>query len=392
MIIFNILRKNLPPLKKLFYLGTIGLILFEIATVFFIMPIPGSQEMNSLDLAYFLYSWRWVFRLLFGSMILLGVMPAFRSSRWWAIAGLLIVAGITYLLNFKMTAETMFYQPTSLQLLGTANNNVDTDRLVIGIAHNGEAKAYPIQYIGYHHQVRDSIGGQPVMVTYCTVCRTGRVFEPIVNGKTETFRLVGMDHYNAMFEDETTGSWWRQATGEAVAGKLQGQMLPEFPSTQTTLKQWVALHPNTLVMQADDQFQEDYDDLDPYEMGKLTGRLLRRDTASWQPKSWVIGLKRGLESKAYDWNRLQAERIIHDQVDGQPIVIVLAKDNQSFFVLEREHGQQKFQLRNDTLISDGHRYSLLGKACSEGMPDLKKLTAYQEYWHSWQAFHPETTW
>ena len=43
------------------------------------------------------------------------------------------------------------------------------------------------------------------MVTYCTVCRTGRVFSPIVEGQPETFRLVGMDHFNAMFEDEGTG-------------------------------------------------------------------------------------------------------------------------------------------------------------------------------------------
>jgi hypothetical protein len=67
------------------------------------------------------------------------------------------------------------------------------------------------------HQVRDSINHIPVMVTYCTVCRTGRIYNPIVNGKAETFRLVGMDHFNAMFEDATTKSWWRQSTGECIA-------------------------------------------------------------------------------------------------------------------------------------------------------------------------------
>jgi hypothetical protein len=55
------------------------------------------------------------------------------------------------------------------------------------------------------------------MVTYCTVCRTGRVYGPIINGKKETFRLVGMDHFNAMLEDATTKSWWQQATWDARA-------------------------------------------------------------------------------------------------------------------------------------------------------------------------------
>jgi hypothetical protein len=48
------------------------------------------------------------------------------------------------------------------------------------------------------------------------------VFSPVVDGRSETFRLVGMDHFNAMFEDASTHSWWRQANGEAIAGPSKG--------------------------------------------------------------------------------------------------------------------------------------------------------------------------
>ena len=81
-------------------------------------------------------------------------------------------------------------------------------RLVVGVEIDGDARAYPVQFIGYHHQVRDTVHGAPVIVSFCTVCRTGRVFRPVVDGHPESFRLVGMDHFNAMFEDSTTGSWW----------------------------------------------------------------------------------------------------------------------------------------------------------------------------------------
>jgi len=97
------------------------------------------------------------------------------------------------------------------------------------------------------------------MITYCTVCRTGRVYQPLVNGKYEKFRLVGMDHFNAMFEDASTGSWWRQVTGEAVTGRLKGQHLPQLFSTQTSLAEWLQLHPNSLIMQADSGFIKSYD-------------------------------------------------------------------------------------------------------------------------------------
>ncbi len=377
-------------MKKFFYLGILGFLLFEIANVYFIMPMPGSQEMNSIGVAYFLHSWRWAFRGLFGLLLILGLKSAFAEVKWLPILAMLAAGGVAYMANFEMAADTMFLQPEPLTLHSLAENKVEKNRLVLGVEHGGQAKAYPIHYIGYHHQVCDTLGGKPIIVTYCTVCRTGRVFEPLVGGKPETFRLVGMDHFNAMFEDETTRSWWRQATGEAVAGALKGQWLPEFPSTQTTLEMWSELYPNTLVMQPDATFQEEYDSLANYETGKRKGKLTRRDSASWQEKSWVVGVESGKASKAFDWNALQKERIIHDQIGGLPILLVLSQDSSSFVALQRMYPAQQFSLLRDTLNSEGLRFNFFGKSLVPGVPDLKRLQAYQEYWHSWRTFHPVT--
>ena len=49
-------------MKKLFYAGAGLLALFEMANVYFIMPMPYSQRWHSIDLAYALHSWRWLFR------------------------------------------------------------------------------------------------------------------------------------------------------------------------------------------------------------------------------------------------------------------------------------------------------------------------------------------
>ena len=210
-----------------------GLLLFEVANVYFIMPMPGSQQMNSIDLAYFLYRWRWVFRTLFGLIILFALLKTKwkQKRKWLLIIPIAFLAVVIYMANFVMAADHMFYQPNKLAMVNAVANKVDSNRLVIGVKINEHAKAYPIRFLGFHHQVQDTIAGNPVMITYCTVCRTGRVFEPIVNGRYEKFRLVGMDHFNAMFEDATTKSWWRQVTGEAIAGKLKGEKLPEIFST-----------------------------------------------------------------------------------------------------------------------------------------------------------------
>lgn len=377
-------------MKNLFYIGLIGLVLFEIMNVYFIMPMPGSQRMPSIDVAYFLYTWRWTFRAILGLMAVIGFWKAYQSSKWLALLTLVATMAVAYVFNFVMAADVMFYQPKNLEMKGLQTNKIKKDKVVIGIEINGEARAYPIQLIAYHHQVLDTVGGKPIMVTYCSVCRTGRIFEPKVQGKPETFRLVGMDNFNAMFEDKTTKSWWRQANGEAITGTLKGQTLPELLSQQTSLEKWLVLYPNSLIMQADKYFVEKYDSLGKYEVGKSKSKLTKTDSLSWNEKSWVVGIKIDKKSKAFDWNRLVKERIINEEIGYQPIVLVLAKDNKSFFAFERPSKEIKFLIDGDTLKIDSQRFNLKGESFDSGETKLKKIKAYQEFWHSWQTFNPDT--
>lgn len=376
-------------MKKLFWIGILGLLAFEILNVYFIMPMPGSQEMNSIDAAYFLYKWRWFFRGLFGLMIIAGLLRSEWKRKWLLIIPLVLVVAVVYMANFKMAADHMFYQPEKLLMVNAAANKVDSGRLVIGVVHNGEARAYPIQFLGYHHQVQDTVGGKPVLVTYCTVCRTGRVFEPLVNGKKEKFRLVGMDHFNAMFEDATTKSWWRQVNGEAITGKLKGQQLPEVFSTQTSLAGWLQLYPTSLIMQADPAFIKSYDSTIKFESGASKSKLTGTDSLSWKDKSWVIGVKVGKERKAYDWNHLKKERVIHDQIGNTSLLLVVSTDNKSFFAFERPDENSEFSLTHDTIIYNNKRFRIDGKSIDTSF-SLKSLPAYQEFWHSWRTFNPGT--
>jgi hypothetical protein len=252
-----------------------------------------------------------------------------------------------------------------------------------------------VRFIVYHHQVRDTVGGKPVMVTYCSVCRTGRVYDPVVNGQPETFRLVGMDHFNAMFEDATTGSWWRQVSGEAVTGKRKGEQLGVLPFTQVTLKRWFELHPAGKVLQADGTPPDKFDAEGKFERGESKGDLTRTDPKSWEEKSWVLGVEVGTASKAYDWNRLKKDRVINTEVGGTPVVLALAQDEKSFVAYERPAGAT-FTLDGDTLVAGDKRYDFAGREVTETQVSgfrsqvLHPIKASQEFWHSWRTFHPAT--
>lgn len=356
------------------------------------MPMPGSQEMNSLDIAYFLHTYRWYFRVVFAVLIVIGLPKAFQiKHKWIPVLALLVASYVIYTFNFEMLAEKMFTQPENLTFKPKNENQLTDSSIVIGVEHNGQAKAYPIRYILYHHQVQDTVGGKAMIITYCNVCRTGRVFEPTVKNRHEKFRLVGMDHFNAMFEDESTGSWWRQVTGEAVTGPLKGEVLPEVQASQLTLKKWFELYPEALVMQIDEASRESYDSTGRFEKGKSKGKLTRKDSLSWENKSWIVGIQIDTESKAYDWNRLKEERIINDKIGGKPIVLVLAEDDQSFAAFERPSDSLHFSIRNDTLFANDKRYNFSGRDLGTLSERLEGVKAYQEFWHSWRTFHPNTT-
>jgi hypothetical protein len=382
--------------------GLLVLFVPEILRVYFIMPFPGSQHQNTIGLAYWISNNIGWIRILGLVLIIFPLINIFKSGKTWLkiilSLTLLFYAVVFFLFNYCFEADKMFYQPKQKLFAAAAIDTTNKNKLVIGVVINGEAKAYPIQIIGYHHQVMDTIGNTPVMVTYCTVCRTGRAFSPFVNGKMEYFRLVGMDHFNAMFEDATTKSWWQQATGKAIAGPLKGTALKEIASKQLTLESWLREYPNSYILQPDSTFKKDYEDLAGYDKGTLKSRLEKRDSASWKPKSWIIGVVHNHIAKAYDWNELVKNKVINDSIEGLPVLLGVERDTASFHVYDRRLKGTIliFQKGSNDVFTDEKTNSTwnMDGVCIDGTlkgERLNPVQAYQEFWHSWIAFQPNTT-
>jgi hypothetical protein len=376
---------------------------FEILRVYFIMPFPGSQKLDTIGLAYWLHKNIIWLRLVAILLLVYPLLSVFRSRHRLTIAVcsvlVLAYATIFFFFNFRFQADKMFYQPVHKDFAAGRANRIKPAKLVLGVEINGEAKAYPIQLIGYHHQVRDTIGNTPVMVTYCTVCRTGRVFSPTVNGLNEDFRLVGMDHFNAMFEDKATGSWWQQATGRAVAGPLKGMELKEIPSQQSALRAWLRQYPNSEVFQADSNFKKEYKDLADFDKGTIESGLEKRDKGSWKFKSWVVGVTYQTAARAYDWNQLLKRKLIQDSLFTLPLMIVLEKDSVTFHAFDRRIKGDALsfsKVLGKDLLTDkqtGSEWNIQGLCLAGSLKGqkLKAVQSYQEFWHSWKTFHPTTS-
>ncbi|HET6994930.1 MAG TPA: DUF3179 domain-containing (seleno)protein [Chitinophagaceae bacterium] len=377
------------------------LFLVEISRVYLVMPFPGSQRKETVDIAHWISTHIVWIRILTFTMIGIALIRVFKQGKLWEkiTLPLVLVAYIPVfaLFNYRFDAESIFHQPANKSFVPVAAS-IDKSKLVIGIVVNGEAKAYPIQLIGYHHQVMDTVGNEPIIITYCTVCRTGRAYSTLVNGRYESFRLVGMDHFNAVFEDETTKTWWQQATGKAIAGPLKGSALKEIPSHQLTINSWMRQYPNSMVMEPDSLYEERYFKLEDYDRGTMQSPLVKRDYRPWQPKSWVVGVKNEFSAVAYDWNELVKKRLIQDSLQDLPILLAMESDTTSFHVYDRRINGSVLQFNSSisgNCLTDWNTNSTwnMDGLCIEGVlkgQRLIRVQAYNEFWHAWKTFQVNT--
>jgi hypothetical protein len=392
--------RNTKPL--LFCTGIFLLFFPGLLHAYLLMPFPGSQNLEAIKLCYYLEKIILPLRIAGGLLLVWYLVEYFSKNTFKGrvIKGAILVLLLSslYVTDIQYKASSMFEEPKTVRFANAIDNKVPESFIVLGVVNNGVAKAYPLVYLGYHHKVQDNVGTLPVLVTYCTMCRTGRVFSPVINGARQTFRLVGARHYNAIIEDQSTGSWWYQATGEAAVGPMQGNRLKEIPYEQSTLGAWLNKHPASLILQPDNHFKADYDDLKNYDRKQAVDKdpaLKNKD--SLVRKSWYVGVIIDKQPKGYNWRKLQKVRLINDQVGNTPLLIVLENDSLTFHAWNRRVDGKNFNFKINPQgqLTDQQTASVWDwdGLCTSGVQKgkrLARLQAYQEYRHSWLHFHPTT--
>ncbi len=395
-------KKGLSQNALLFWVGFSLLLLPGLINAYLLMPFPGSQNIEAITFCYYLEKIITPLRLagaLVLAIYLFRYFPALSRKRQLLQGGLILAALISfYFTDFEYKAERMFEEPKDVNFATAWHNKVPLANLVIGVVHNGVAKAYPVIYLGYHHKVQDNVNGLPVVVTYCTMCRTGMVFNPVINGKRENFRLVGARHYNAILEDASTKTWWYQATGIAAVGPEKGRQLQELPYEQSTLSNWLKRYPSSLILQPDANYEAGYRELKNYDRVQAVDRdSTLTDKDALVRKSWVLGVKINGKAKAYNWRNLVSVHVINDSFAGTNLLVGVESDSLSYHVWQNSVDGKAlhFKTYGNNQLTDAETSSVWNweGTCLSGVNKGKQLTtvkAYQEYWHSWKHFNPAT--
>ena len=289
---------------------------------------------------------------------------------------------------------------------------------VIAVKINGDARAYPLAILMWQEIVNDTVGGEPVTITFCPLCNTAIAFERTLEGHELTFGTSGnLRNSDLVMWDRQTQSWWQQITGEAIVGQLAGKTLKQVPSPIIAWETFQTEYPDGKVLlrvvnsagreirEYDSPPYEGYDSVDtnPFLFdGEVDGRL--------PANVRVLTIKSDGESVAYPWPFLKESKVINDTVGGQELVAFFDDGTLSAFLDNsfREQASGSSTVFNRVLdgqaltftlgesgITDeetGSVWSIIGKAVSgplEGKA-LEQVVHQNHFWFAWAVFEPDT--
>jgi hypothetical protein len=130
----------------------------------------GTQTPRIMTLAFTLRRWGPVLTLVLAIVAIAAALSVGRRARWWTKA--LLLAPIAVALGAVWFArqnpfEWMFNAlPDARYAPAREASFVEPSDIVLAVTLDGDAAAYPIRQIAYHHVVNDRIGRTPAVVTY----------------------------------------------------------------------------------------------------------------------------------------------------------------------------------------------------------------------------------
>lgn len=289
------------------------------------------------------------------------------------------------------------------------------DSPVIALEMHNEAHAYPLAVLIKHEIVNDSIGGTAIAVTFCPLCHSPVVYKRRVDGVLLRFGVSG-NLYNSGFImwDDHTESWWAQFTGRAIVGTYTGTELEIVPSQVVGWRVFMQRYPQGRVLVGDATRPEIQYGRNPYigydtnpspfmYLGEVDPRLF----ATTRVLTGVVNQ----QPIAYPYDRLSAERVINDDVEGYAVVAcwqpgaVSALDNATIaysrdvgmaalFSREVDGRVLTFRQGDGYFVDNetGSTWNIFGEAVAGSLigTRLQSLYGNTHFWFAWSSAHPET--
>jgi hypothetical protein len=297
---------------------------------------------------------------------------------------------------------------TNPEALAPPNSGIADDSRVLGLLINGEARAYPLWLLWNHEIINDTLGGEPVLVSYCPLTGSGIAFDPVIDGEPRNFGVSGLLYENnlVMF-DRQTESLWNQLLLGAQCGTEIGTNLQLLPIMETTLAHWRQLYPQTTVVTLNTGFPFSYGSY-PYgnydEVDNSSTLFPSSDYGPERPpKELVLGVTAGGVHAAFPFGALDdlGDLVtVNDEIGTADILVIYHGWSRTAQAFDRVVDGQLLTFSVADTASQrlvdtetGSEWNLKGIAITgplAGMSLEPIATSYTLFWFAWSVYHPNT--
>jgi hypothetical protein len=298
-----------------------------------------------------------------------------------------------------------------------------TDREpVVLVERHGAAHAYPLQILVWHEIVNDTVGGDPVVITFCPLCHTALAFLRTIDGVVYDFGTTGnLRKSDLVMYDRQTESWWQQAEGVAIVGKYAGRRLEPIPAQLVAWRTFREAYPQGRVLSRDTGFRRSYGQNPYVDYDAINNQpFLYRGQVDRRLKAMerVVTVSLDGEDVAYPYGDLSRVSVVQDTVGGHPIVVFWAPGVNSalgagsiahgadvgtsgvfvptaggrrlhFQAVASKEGSKGRWIVDDETHS---RWDILGRAVDGPLAGIRlsPVVHADHFWFAWAAFKPAT--
>ena len=306
----------------------------------------------------------------------------------------------------------------SFEPVAAARRWLPADAPVVVVRVGAEVRAYPLAILQWHEVVDDTVGGQPIAVTYCPLCNSALVYSRVVAGHPVDLHASGaLLLGSAVLIDPATHNLWSQVSGHPYPnyGRIAAASLVWLPSDTLGLDEAAASYPGLRVLARPTNTGYDYAS-SPY--GHVAdGHSLPQLYIGWvdeqlPPKTRLVGVTVRGAAAAWRYDQLQRDVVHDDTVGGLPVVVIYrahvtgigdagdlrnAPQTGAAAVFNATaRGRVLHFVRagaNDLRDREtGTLWDLSGRAVEGQLAGVRltPLRFIDTYWFAWIAFYPDT--
>lgn len=230
----------------------------------------------------------------------------------------------------------------------------DNEEIVV-LTVNSQTKLYPKRILAQHLLVNDELGEESVLVSYCVLCDSVKVYNRTYKQETLNFGTTGLLYKNNdMFYDDKTESLWSQYTGQALVGENFKGELSALPFRIMTFAKAREEFGDAKMLNFDTGFRKNYQDTsfnDFVSSDKIIAPIANRNPAILS-KATIVGF----------------------EIDSQKYAIEVGKiENSANFTISSKPLMIEINQGEITLSYDGN-----------------PINFTKSFWYVWFDFYPET--